>query len=303
MAEQSASGASVPATAVSGVQDPKQQPQAQQSGEKKPPAAAPPLSDFRSSKHKIKVHDKESEVDYDTLIRLAQKGTGADEVFRSAAAKEKKFAALLDRAKEGDLDWIEEIAGPKAREWAEKRLLREIELEQMSPEKREAMKERARAEKAEKELKTREEREQDAKMESFRQAAAQEIDTKLDEAFKKAGLPMTPSRIERVAQYLDASLSVDGALLDPAKAIARVQAEMRADAREILESLSAADLREFLPRKVLDAIRKGDVEDARAQDPLRRTTQDAPPRRITDAKQKRMSTDDYFNKLEKKFGG
>ncbi len=299
MAETSAVGASASAAPANSVVDPKIQ---QDAGEKKPAAVAE-VPDFRKHKHKLKINEKEQDLDYDTVIKLAQKGAGADEVFRRASEKEKKMAALLDRAKEGDLDWIEEIAGPKAREWAERRILREIELQEMSPEKRELMAERAKREKLENDNKTREERDRDAQMEGLRGAAAQEIDTKIDEAFKAARLPMTPSRIERVAQYLDASLSTDGALLDPAKALARVQTEMRSDAREVLESLSPAELREFLPKKVLDAIRKGDIEDARSADPMRRSTQNGQARPLSDAKQKRMSTDDYFNKLEKKFGG
>ena len=300
MAETSAVGASASAAPANSVVDPKTQ---QADGEKKPPAVAE-VPDFRKHKHKLKINDKEQEVDYDTVVKLAQRGAGADEVFRRASEKEKRLARLIENGKAGDLSELEELIGDEQMtKWAEKKLLKIIELQDMSEEKRELLKEKAKREKLENDVKSRDERERDAHMETMRGQAAQEIDTKIDEAFKAARLPMTPSRIERVAQYLDASLSVDGALLDPAKALARVQTEMRSDAREILESLSPAELREFLPKKVLDAIRKGDIEDARSADPMRRSTQNGQARPLSDAKQKRMSTDDYFNKLEKKFGG
>ncbi len=301
MAETSAVGASASAAPANSVVDPKQSQQTD--GEKKPPAVAE-VPDFRKHKHKLKINEKEQELDYDTVVKLAQKGASADEVFRKASAKEKQLAGYIDRAKQGDLGWLEELAGDEQMaKWAEKKLLKIIELQEMSPEKRDFLKEKARREQLENDLKSRDERERDAQMETIRGQAAQEIDVKIDEAFKAARLPMTPSRIERVAQYLDASLSTEGALLDPAKALARVQTEMRSDAREVLESLSPAELREFLPKKVLDAIRKGDIEDARSADPMRRSTQNGQARPLSDAKQKRMSTDDYFTKLEKKFGG
>ena len=292
MADTSAAGPIAPAAipdAVAGVTD---------------EVKADATPDFRKYKHKLKINEKEQDLDYDEVIKRAQKSSAADEVFRRASAKEKQLAALIDRAKEGDLDWIEELAGgEKLTKWAEKKLLKIIEMNEMSPEQRELMEERAARKALEEDKKRREDGDNEQRTTALRDHAAKEIDSKIDEAFKAARLPMTPSRIERVAQYLDASLSVEGALLDPAKALQRVQKEMRSDAREVLESLTPEELREFLPKKVLDAIRRGDVADVRAQDPLRRPTPDGQPRKVTDTKQKRMSTDAYFTNLEKKFGG
>ncbi len=268
------------------------------------PAPADALPDFRKFKHKLKVNDREQELDYDTVLKHAQKGLASDDVFRRAAEKEKKVAALLDRAKGGDLDWLEELAGDeKLTKWAEKKLLKIIERQNMSPEQRELLQERALREKLENEKKTREQQDADMRGESLRHEAAQDLDERIDQAFKARGVSMTPSRIERLAQYLDASLNSTGTLMDADKALDRVMSEIRSDATGLLESMTLAELREFLPKKVLDALRRGDVEDVRAQDPMRRPTQDGQPRKLSDAKVKRMSTDDYFNKLEKKFGG
>lgn len=275
-----------------------------------PAANTPPVPevvpDFRKAKHKLKVNDKEHELDYDTVLKLAQKGMGADELFRSASAKEKKIAALFDRAKSGDLDWLQDIAGDdKLTKWAEKKLLKIIERQNMSPDQLALHEERSRREALEDEKKTRDERDTEERTSHLRQAAAEDLDEQITTAFKTTGLPMTPSRLERVAQYMDASLNATGTLMDAGKALARVQTEIRSDAKELLESMKPEDIREFLPKKVLDAIRKADIEDVRSQDPMRRTTQNGqqPPRRISDAKQKRMSTDTFFNNLEKKLGG
>jgi hypothetical protein len=300
MADNSATGASAPAVAAATDNSSVDSNAPLQAKE---PEAAP---DFRKHKHKLKVNDREEELDYDAVLELAQKGKASGDVFRKAAAKEKQMAALLDKAKAGDLDWLEDIAGSdQLNKWAEKKLLKLIELNEMSPEKRELMEERAHRAKLEKERDDRLQKDKWSEGAALREQAHQEIDTKIDTAFKAASLPMTPGRLERVAQLMDASLSTEGTLLDPAKALILVQKQMRADTKEILESMTAAEVREFLPKKILDAIRRGDVEDVRAQDPLRRSTRNAaePQRRASDAKNKRMSTDDFFNKLEKRLGG
>lgn len=270
----------------------------------KPAAEKPAAADFRGAKHRLKVNEKEHELDYDTVIKLAQKGMASDEVFRNASAKEKKMAAMLEKMKQGDLDFLEEIAGDeKLTKWAEKKLLKIIERNEMTPEQRELLEERAKREKLENEIKTREEREIEARREAMQQQAAVELDQKITEAFKAASLPMTPSRLERVAQYLDASLNTSGDLLDPSKALQRVVSEIRADATELVSSMSRDDLLKFLPKKVLDELRRADVEAVRAQDPMRRTIPNGQPRRISTAKQQRMSTDQFFDQLDKKFGG
>ncbi len=165
------------------------------------------------------------------------------------------------------------------------------------------LEERARREALENDLKTREERDADERSTHLRQAAAEDLDEQITSAFKTTGLPMTPSRLERVAQYMDASLNATGTLMDAGKALARVQTEIRSDSLEYLESMTIEEARKVLPKKLLDGLRKADIEDVRSQ--TRGTTQNGqqPPRRITDAKQKRMSTDNFFDQLEKKLGG
>lgn len=296
MAETSASGASAPAVAPSD--------SSPSDKTALPPVDAAP--DFRKHKHKLKVNDREEELDYDAVLELAQKGKASGDAFRKAAAKEKQMAALIDKAKAGDLDWLEELAGgEQLTKWAEKKLLKIIERNEMSQEQRELQDERARRTQLERERDERAEKDKWSQGAQLREQAHQEIDSKIDSAFKAASLPMTPGRLERVAQLMDASLSTEGTLLDPAKALVLVQKQMRSDTKEILESMTAEEVREFLPKKILDAIRRGDIEDVRSQDPLRRSTRNAadPTKRSNDTKQKRMSTDDFFNKLEKRLGG
>lgn len=271
-----------------------------------PASPVPPKEpDFRSTKHKLKVNEKEHELDYENVIKLAQKGMASDEVFRNASAKEKKMADLLSRAKGGDLDWLESLAGEEQlSKWAEKRLLKIIERNEMSQEQRDLIDERKRREDAENKLKTREEQEADYRKQTLLTQASEDLDNQINSAFKTSGLPMTPSRLERVAQYMDASLNASGTLMDAGKALTRVNQEIRSDAAYLLESMSPEELKAFLPKKVLDAMRKADVEAVRSQNPLRNPTKtDGAVRKISDTKAKRMSTDQYFDQLEKKMKG
>ncbi len=295
MADQSAVGASASAA-----------PDVNASTEAASSEQAEAVADYRKIKHKLKTNNREEELDYDEVIRRAQKSSAADEVFRSASAKEKKLADLIDKSKKGDLAWLEEMVGDEPlTKWAEQKLLKMIERQEMSPEQRELLEERARREKLEGELKSREDQETETRQTQLRHQVAESLDGKINEAFKAASLPMTPGRLERVAQYMHASLGTpEGTLLDPAKALERVKSEIQSDARELLEGMTVEELSAFLPRKLRDALRLADVADVRAQnDPMRRPTQDKDNRRLSQTKQKRMSTDQFFNQLERKLGG
>ncbi len=294
MAQESAAGAIAPSASETVVQSPE--------SAKTDVKADPP--DFRKVKHKLKVNEKDHDLDYDTVIKLAQKGMASDEVFRKASAKEKKMGEMFERMRQGDLDFLEEIAGDeKLTKWAEKKLLKIIERNEMSPEQRALLEERAKRERLENDLKSRDERDTEARSLQLREQASVDLDQQISNAFKSASLPMTPSRLERVAQYLDASLNTSRDLMDAGKALTRVVSEIRSDAAELLSGMTAEQLREFLPKQVLDAIRRADIADVRSQDPMRRPTPNGQPRKVSTTKQQRMSTDDFFNHLDKKFGG
>lgn len=299
MADTPAAGAIAPA--ASEVQTESQATESQES--------APELPPFKGTKHKLKVNGKEQELDYDEIIKLAQKNSAGDEKLRNAAEKEKQVVAkekqlneLLDKWKRGDLAELERlIDNDLLDKYSEQRLLKKLELEQMSPDARGRLAAEEKAKKLEGEIKTREEREQNEKYQVMQRDAAREIDTKMKEAFDAHGLSMTPMTLEAAAQFMMASLETTGTLMDPAKAVVKLRQNAVATFAEIARTMPRDELLKSLPKEILDAIRKADVATAREQDPMRgRAPQTAT--KLPLGKNKRMSTDDFFNKLETKFG-
>lgn len=258
-------------------------------------------------KHKLKVNQREVELDDEQYRIAAQKGLASDETFRKAAEKDKQIAAYFERAKNGDLGWLEDIVGEEAiLTAAEKRLMRKIEFEELTPQQREALQWRQRAEQAEGKLTDAEKREEQIRRAQLTQEAYEHIDVEIDEAFKAIGRKPTPRLVMRVAEEILASLpgtqdDEGRAPIPAATALQRATSGVRTDAAELLASMSPAELREFLPKEALDALRKLDLEDVRGPNAKRPTLK--PLEGKTDAKRKRMSTDAMFAQLEQKFGG
>jgi hypothetical protein len=83
----------------------------------------------------------------------------------------------------------------------------------------------------------------------------------------------------------------------------QMQQEYVQDIVDFLGSMPASEVRKVLPREILDGLRKADVDDVLSQDPVgsrKPRTNDAPaPKR---EKAKRMTSDNFFKNLDKKWG-
>lgn len=295
----------------------------------------PTAPDFSATRHKLKANDREKEVDYQTLRSLAEKGLGADELFRKAATKEKHWGKILEAARTGDFSALEALIGEEAAvKWAESRIRKEMEWDGLTKEQQEVIKERRRREAAEEKAKSYEDKEKEREDAVFQQQAAELVDKEMNDAFAQVGLKPTPELIGWVCDYKEASMiGDDGELVDGISYIEAVKKAQRRFKREapsvyssmspedqdsyvtsLLESLPVERLRAALPKHVLDALRKADLEDVRSQDPHRSrggttldSTAQAMSGRRTEAKRVRMTTDEYFKsmeqKLAKKYGG
>lgn len=260
---------------------------------------------FTGTKHKVKVDDSELEVEYDELVRGYQKGRAANERFQRASEMQKAVNGFIERARQGDLDWIDDVGVPdeQARKWAEKRLLKHIEYEQMTPEQKELMRLRR-----EKETLTQErEREKQERAQIDAQAAEQrafkEIDDEISAAIAALGKKASPRLVRRMAEQMMASLSdEDGARIPADKAAQQAYRGLVTDAESLLSEMAPADVLTLLERAgKRDLVRKAFVNEAVAQAPSRAGSQASPaesPRQP--GKLKRMTTDEWFTRLEKR---
>ncbi len=270
------------------------------------PQSAPIVPSYAGTKHRVKIDDAEQEVEYDELVRGYQKGRAANERFQRASEMQKAVTGLIERARQGDLDWLDDVgvSDEQARKWAEKRLLKHIEYEQMSPEQREVMKLRREKAQYEAERQKAQSEQQQVAAARAEQQAFHEIDTEISEAIAALGKKPSPRLVRRMAEQMMASLSDDDGTRMPAQRAAKEAWQgLVVDAESLISEMGPADVLALLERAgKRDIVRREFVNEAVAQAPSRAGSQ-APvkdtPRRD---KLKRMTTDEWFNRLNKKVG-
>ncbi len=262
------------------------------------------------SKFKLKVDGEEQEVDADTLVRERQKYLASEKRFQEASEMRKSVESLLQRAQQGDLSWLKGLV-PKEliNKWAESELLEHIEWEKKPEAERRAILAEQKARALEEQMSAKERQQLEEQQRYFSDVAHQEIERDIVSAIKELGYDknVTPRLIRRIAEQMQASLEASDdpqAKPIPAKlASERAYKGMKVDARELLSILPPNEVLEMLPPKVRDAIRKAELDQAISDVPLRMKKklegdlETSKPR----TKVKRMPTDDWFNRMEKRF--
>lgn len=260
--------------------------------------------------YRLKVNGKEVEKTIDEILGEAQKGIAADERFQEAASLAKKYKQYeqLDRAmQQGNLSFvIDKLGHDKFRQFAENYLIDYLEYEQLPPEKKEALQYKRRAEELQAKLQEQEASKKEAEVAQARSQALAEIDQEISEVLKNFNRKPTPYLVARIAEQMLASLQSRD--VDPKSvtksAYERAVKSLDNDVGEYLANMSVDDARRVLPKHLLDALRKADVEAVRAQDPMRSRQQSKTQEKASKPGQKvRMSTDEFFKqKIEKALG-
>jgi len=258
-------------------------------------------------RYKLKVNGKEVEKSIDELIRDAQKGVAADEKFQQAASMAKKYSAYEQMEKalaSGNVNvLVEKLGHDKFREFAENYLIDYLEYQQLPPDKKEMLEYRRKAEELQSRLDETERGEKERSQTVARQQAIDEIDQEISQVLKASGKKPTPYFVARIAENMLASLQSRDA--DPRtvakSAYDRALASIEGDVSEYLGSMSPDEARKVLPKNLLDALRRSDVEAVRSQDPMRSRTQPSKQATTHKAGEKvRMSTDEFFKqRIEK----
>lgn len=267
----------------------------------------------QKAKVKAKIYDKEEEVSVEDLVKHYQKERAADlkfqkaaEIERKAKESEKKLADYQKKLKENFWEVAQE-SGYDPDEIAEQRLLKKLEFEMMNEDQKRSYKlqkeldeEKARTKfYAEQEAKQKEELAK-AETEKLKLSQIQEIDTTLTEVLKEKGLKPNPAILENVAQYMLAHLTSEKGNKDitAKEALEYVLAQSEKDFLSRIEATKVEDLLTKLPKTYVDAIRKYFVDQV--------TSGTVKPQKVTPTTQAakkptKISTDDFFDKLEQKF--
>lgn len=256
------------------------------------------------AKYKVKVDGEDVEVDLNELQRGYTHGKAANKKFQEAANLQKQVSQLLDRARGGDLSWLKDLVPEDVRrQFAQQELLEHIEYEQLSDEAKALRKAEMERERLKQELEQERSEKTKREHEALMARAYQEIDAEISTTLKELGRKPTPRLIRRIAEQMYANLQEEGAEPLPAKAAYQRAAKgIEQDLSEWLEHASVEEVLKSMPKAKLDAIRKSFVEQVRPVSSAPRELQvddDAP---VRNSKVKRMRSDDWFSKMDKKLG-
>lgn len=258
-------------------------------------------------KYKLKVYDKEEEVDEDEVIRRAQRASAADEKFQKASELEKRYNATVENLKKNPWELFKALnMDPHAA--AEQLLIEQMKFQQMSPKERRAWEIEQENEQLKSKLQMTEEERQNEKkaveeqrFDSLKSDAVNTIDQGIVKAIQDAGLKKaTPSLIRRVAQQMLSYHHTNGGVLqDPSAALKKVLNDMQGEWSEALEALPESEYDTRLPKGFVESLRKHLI--SRVDSPASFTKQKSDTT-AKSGKRVKSSTDDFFELMDKRFG-
>lgn len=291
---------------------------------------------WRKVKHRMKSLGEVEEIDYDELVKRAEKAMGSEKRLAEAARKEKEIQGKIDKMKTvEDLNEIVDLMGgeARARPLLEKFLWDKIQAEEseakLSPTEREAKK---RADEAEKKAKDAQDRldalDKAAKEENTaasRNKANAIINNEINEAIslaEKEGLSpedvpyMVEQLIENMLVHLEyledceaADLAPTKSPLSPRDVLRKIQDKHSDRSRSWLKKLSAKDLQALLSSEQLDGLRRSEIEALTQPSTQNRATSkqnkksDAPVDPFTQPKEtrKKPNTKDWFSAMDQRY--
>ena len=235
-----------------------------------------PKSEPQSSKHRVKVDGEESDVSIEELIAGYSRTKAANNRFQQAA-QERKIAEQLKkeadeartRLKSDPWSVLKELE-VDPRSAAEEFLIKQLELEALTPEQRAALEDSNKKDKERKDLEERirkyeekEAKEKEAKEQAEIQEKTQyfvkELESSMMEALQTSKLPKTNAIVAKVADKMLEAFD-RGIDMPPKHAIRLVEEELVQLKKAFLEDLDPDRLAEFLGEEQIKKIRKRDVE-------------------------------------------
>lgn len=265
----------------------------------------PPSAPKPPERYKVPVDGEELDVDLDELKRGYSHARAANKRMQEAAQIRKAEEARKQRALQGDLEWISgELGVPEEQvlKWAEKKLLSQIEYEQLPESERGRRKAEAEREKLQKQLDEMTAAQRKQAESQILERAYAEVDEEIGKALESYKGKKTPRLIRRVAEAMYANLEKNQAPLPSSKALELAKASLTEDVQEYLNVASPEEVLKIFSKEQIAAIRRMFVNEARSQAPFARPQGQSTTDKPAPQRGKRVTTDDFFQKLEKKFG-
>jgi hypothetical protein len=285
---------------------------------------------WRKVKHKYRSAGQDVELEFDEIIKRAQKADGADRKFQDAAAKEKELKARLEKLKNPDAeDWddlIDLIGFEKAQKFADKLVWDKIQYDELPDHEKKRLQAEKRAEKSESELQQIKDREAEREKQAITSQAMSIIQNEIGAVLKlgkEQGLPAAdiPEIEELIVQemidyleFMDREETAGREIKTPPPShedvLRKIQERYDQRSDVYVKRLSVDQLKKLLTKEQLAALRQAEIDQLYASTPAptrgtkQNQTEEIDPfeRRQNKKPERRMRTDDFFSKLDQSFG-
>ena len=249
---------------------------------------APVAPDFRGTKHKVKVYDREQEIDYDELVNGYQLRQASHKALQDASTVRKQAESFLDSVKSKDRKALAQAFGGEdaLKAFAEELLLDDLEQRSLPEPERRARAAEAKAKELEDWKKSQEKEREDQQRTQAERQAGEQLDGEITEAFTEFGSKPTPYLVARVADEMAARLE-HGKAITAKQALSIVEKSMQAELSEIppeklFPKLSPAHI-EYIRKQLVDQHMSQQPRRVRAPEGQRTTGEPRKPMTIEEA--------------------
>jgi DNA-binding ferritin-like protein (Dps family) len=282
------------------------------------------IPEWKKVKHKYKAMGEEYEVDYDELVKRAEKGHGAEKRLAQASKVEKEAKARLEKLKDPQAEDFEElielIGFDKAKKFADKLVWEQIQWDEKSKDEQQRLIAQRRAEDAERQLQDIKSKAEESQKSQLQQQSMQVIDNEIKQVLdegRKLGLSVadlpevTELIIDEMLAYLEyvdqeeqAGRTVRSSPPSHADVLRKIQERYDIRSSAYTKRLSAEQLMKMLTKEQLSALRQQEIDQLYAPTRQGRST----PKAESDFQgrpkaQKVMRTEDFFKKMDEKYSG
>ncbi len=231
-----------------------------------------------NGKYVIKVKGETKEVDLDELHKMAEMSEGAGKKWNEAdrlykqAQKEAEnrenalISQIMEAAHKDPISFLKQI-NPEFNdsEWAQKRILEQIELESLSPEAREAREYKQKYETLEQQRARESQEIQQRQSEQYRQQAKQYYENQIITELDKSELPKNPDIVRRVSNYMYLA-NKKGYDVPTAELIKLVKEDILDEQKAVYGNLDDDKLLALLDPALVNKLNKASVSKVRSED-------------------------------------
>lgn len=250
-------------------------------------------------KYKADGQEIEEELDETEITNRLSLAKAAHKRMQEAAKTTKQVEQFIERLKNDPISILtnDKLMGQqKFREIAEQFLIKQLELEQMSPEQKRFMENENKLKEYERKEQERVKAEEAQKMQELERHWANQYEQTIISALQSSELPKNQYTVKRMAELLQKNLAM-GLDLEPQQLAQLVREDYMLEHKSLIKDATPEQLLAIFGEDVVNKIRKHDLAKLKVSNPKPRV--EAQPR--NEEPEKRMSPREYTEFLKQKW--